>query len=129
MTTTPLLILVVDDDVRTAQRLARMLRDEGYDVEVVGDGAAAIGRLSRDPTPHVLVTDLRMPHADGLAVSKYARAQRPGIPIFVVTSYPNRMGEMQRTFDPPPLLFTKPFDYDELSGEIGRASSRLAESR
>src|SRR5262245_11232922 len=73
--TNPALVLVAEDDVRTGRVLARMLEDDGFDVELANDGAAAIGRLAREPVPDVLVTDLRMPHADGNAVARYARSR------------------------------------------------------
>lgn len=120
------LVLVVDDDARTARRLAHMLREDGYAVEVAVDGASALGRLSRDPVPAVLVTDLRMPHADGVAVSKYARSRRPGIPVVVVTGYPLQAEWLERAFEPPPVVFTKPLSYDQLSGELRRLTTPSA---
>jgi len=115
----PALILVVDDDVRTARVLVRMLRDDGFQVELATDGAAAIGRLARQPIPDVLVTDLRMPHADGVAVARYARSQRPDLPVFVVTGYPELVAPgTAQTFDPPAVVHTKPLDYGALSKEL-----------
>jgi two-component system response regulator MprA len=87
------LVLVVDDDARSARVLAHMLRDDGYEVEVANDGASAIGRLTRAPTPEALVTDFHLPHADGLAVGRYARARRPDMPVFVVTGYPHLVSD------------------------------------
>ncbi len=117
------LVLIVEDDVRTARRLAHMLREDGYAVEVAVDGAAALGRLSRDPVPAVLVTDLRMPHADGVAVSRYARSRRPGMPVVVVTGYPLQAEWMEQAFEPPPVVFTKPLSYEELRGELHRLTA------
>jgi two-component system response regulator MprA len=116
------LVLVVDDDIRAARVFVRMLREDGFDVELAHDGASAIGRLSRAPAPDVLVTDLQMPHADGLAVAKYARACWPGLPIFVVTGYPELVAVRVKSFDPAPQVFTKPLDYAELCRELSRAA-------
>ena len=115
------LVLVVDDDVRTARLFVRMLREDGFQVELAHDGAAAIGRLGRAPMPDVLVTDLSMPHADGLAVAKYARACRPGLPVVLVTGYPDLVARRVGSLDPEPQVFTKPLDYDELSTKLGQA--------
>ena len=71
------LVLLVDDDVRTARTLARMLREDGNDVECAAEGAAAISRLTRNPLPDVLVTDMMMPFADGGAVGTLVRASEP----------------------------------------------------
>jgi CheY-like chemotaxis protein len=114
------LILVVDEDIRSARRLAQLLREDGYAVEVVGDGALAVGRLSRRPPPRVLITELQLRHVDGAAVARYARAESPTIGVIYVTGYPH--------FVPPPstrsasgrIVFTKPLDYDALRLELER---------
>lgn len=108
-------ILVVDDDVRTARLLARLLVEDGFDVEVSSDGATAIARLSREPSPDVLVTDLRMPHADGLSVARYARSRNPSIPVFIVTGYPELVGSLDNVLAPIARVFTKPLAYPELT--------------
>jgi CheY-like chemotaxis protein len=116
----PPLILVVDDDTRTARRLAQLLREDGYAVEVAGDGAAAVGRLSRQPLPDFVITDIQLPHVDGAAVARYARAGRPNVGIFFVTGYPElvevRLGEPSSDT----VVFTKPLDYDALRAELAR---------
>ena len=122
----PCLILVVDDDVRTASLLVRMLREDGFEVELATDGAAAIGRLSRPPMPSVLVTDLKMPNRDGGSVARFARSHRPEIPVFVVTGYPDRAGKLQDSMVPPLQVMTKPIDYPELSSALRRAVSEAA---
>ena len=112
------LILLVDDDARTARRMAQMLREDGYDVEIAADGAAAIARLCEVPEPDVLVTDLRMPLGDGMSVTRFSRARRPGLPIFVVTGYPNLMPSEGSLGQPAPIVFTKPVDYVQLRDRI-----------
>lgn len=109
-------VLVVDDDVRTARLLARLLGEDGFEVELATDGAAAIARLSRSPLPDALVTDLRMPHADGVAVARYARSRNPRIPIFIVTGYPElltRLDDLIAT-----QIFPKPLAYPELTAAM-----------
>jgi CheY-like chemotaxis protein len=116
----PALILVVDDDARTARTLANMLREDGYHVDVAIDGAAAIARLARAPMPSVLVTDLRLPNADGVAVSVFARSRDAGIPIIVVTGYPH----LAQKLSPEPIVLTKPIVYDDLSAALARIGVR-----
>lgn len=107
-------MLVVDDDARSASVLARLLRADGYDTEVTTDGAAALARLTRDPVPEALVTDFHLPHADGLAVSRYARSRRATMPVFVVTGHPQWLSRAKDALDEPIELLTKPLDYPEL---------------
>jgi two-component system response regulator MprA len=113
------LVLVVDDDARSARLLAKMLRDDGFDAEVATDGAAAIARLSRAPVPDALVTDYRMPYADGMAVARYARSRCCELPVFIVTGYPDLVPRVRPSLDPPPMtLHNKPLDYDTLLSEL-----------
>ncbi len=111
-------VLVVDDDVRTARLLARLLSEDGFEVELATDGAAAIARLSRSPLPDVLVTDLRMPHADGVAVARYARSRNPRIPIFIVTGYPELLTRLDDLLESGTRIFPKPLAYPELTAAM-----------
>jgi CheY-like chemotaxis protein len=117
------LVLIVDDDARSAALLARLLRDDGYDAEVTTDGAAALARLTRRPIPEALVTDFHLPHADGLAVGRYARSRRASIPIFVVTGYPQSLETAREPLEQPYELMTKPLDYPDL---VRRLTAALA---
>src|SRR3954470_20317652 len=100
--------------------LARMLREDGFDVELAADGASAIGRLARSPLPDVLVTDLRMPHADGAAVASYARSRRPGLPVLLVTGYPEFAPRGGDGVGPALTVLSKPLDYARLGEELRR---------
>lgn len=115
------LILLVDDDVRTARLLVRMLEEDGFLVELALDGAAAISRLTRSPAPDALITDLRLPHADGLAVAHYARSRRPNLPVLVVTSYPELVPQ-EEPLSPAPTVLSKPVEYGELREELRRVT-------
>ena len=114
-----LLVLVVDDDARAARLLAIMLREDGFRAEVAVDGAAAVRRLSRDPVPHVLVTDMHLSHADGITVARYARSRSGSIGLFLVTGYPDLAQEHLASFVPPPFVLTKPVVYEQLRTQIG----------
>lgn len=116
-----MLILLVDDDVRSARILARMLREDGFDVELAIDGAAAIGRIAWAPLPDVLVTDLRMPHADGMAVVRYARSRRANLPVLIVTGYPDLVPQ-DDALDPALTVLSKPLDYALLHQELRRVT-------
>lgn len=111
-------ILIVDDDVRTTQMFARMLRDDGHDVEVVHDGAEAMDLLSRGTIYDILLADVQMPNTDGFAVAQFARSRCPSLPIIFVTGYPERVLKRMKSFDPAPKMFVKPFEYAALAAEV-----------
>ena len=115
-------VLLVDGDFRTSQRLADLLREDGFDVEVVRDGATAIARLTRAPLPDTLITELKLPLCDGSAVVRFGRAQHAGLSVVVLTGYPN-MVKPDALGSPAPVLLTKPLDYGRLLQLLGEPNS------
>jgi CheY-like chemotaxis protein len=106
-------VLLVDGDLRTSQRLAKLLREDGFEVEVLRDGATAIARLTRAPLPDVLITELKLPLCDGSAVVRFGRSQHAGMSVVVLTGYPNLLAA-EEFGGPTPVLLTKPLDYPAL---------------
>jgi DNA-binding NtrC family response regulator len=106
-------LLLVDADFRTSQRLAELLSEDGYQVEVVRDGAAAIARLSRSPMPGTLVTELSVALADGSAIARYGRSLDPALRVIVLTRHPNLLVPSSFGGSAPAVL-TKPLDYARL---------------
>ncbi len=70
-------ILIADDEATITTGLSAILSDEGYDVEVAGDGQRALDRLTADSFG-VVLADLKMPKLDGLALLK--ELQKRAIP-------------------------------------------------
>jgi two-component system response regulator MprA len=117
---TPRLLFVVDDDVRTARRLASMLEEDGFAVEVMRDGREALDRLEREPPPDAIIADLIMPRAGGIAVLGEARRRWKEIPFVFVTGHPDLLTSFRVPFLPEPLVLTKPVSYAELSSTLQR---------
>jgi DNA-binding NtrC family response regulator len=106
-------VLLVDSDFRTSQRLAALLGEDGYEVEVARDAPAAMVRLGRAPALDALITELKVPLGDGAAIARYARSQAPGIRVIVLTRYPNLL--IPATFGAlQPVVLAKPLDYARL---------------
>jgi two-component system response regulator MprA len=78
-------ILVVDDDASIRRMLVRALAAEGYSVEAVGDGGAALASIERS-LPDALVLDVAMPGLDGLAVSRRLRGKGLAVPVLLLTA-------------------------------------------
>jgi two-component system response regulator FlrC len=78
-------VLLAEDDPSMRKLLERILVEDGHAVTAVGDGLAAIARL--DEPFSLLVTDLRMPGADGLQVLAAARRKQPTLPVVVLTAF------------------------------------------
>ena len=71
-------IMVVDDNLEMARTIAEGLGDREYDAVPVSSGREAIDRLRREPFD-ALVTDLRMPHVDGLEILAASRSSIPTV--------------------------------------------------
>jgi two-component system chemotaxis sensor kinase CheA len=79
--------LVVDDSITMRTLLRNVLHAAGYQVTVAEDGAVALSRLEAMPACHIVVTDLQMPHMDGIDLCKSIRARSGAyVPIVMVTS-------------------------------------------
>lgn len=113
-------VLLVEDEPRTAKVLARMLREDGFQVEVASDGALAIGRLARPPVPDVLIADVRLPHVDGIAVARYARSLDAEMPVILTTSYAHQAAAAEKEMRPPTASFAKPYEYKRVAEAIER---------
>jgi CheY-like chemotaxis protein len=113
----PLQVLVVEDDERSGRMLAELLRRDGFAVELCAGGQAGLQRLTDGPAPDVVVTDLRMPQIDGIAIVRQARGLRQTLPIVIVTAYPDLARRLEGA-GPMPQLFVKPLDYPALVGAL-----------
>jgi DNA-binding response OmpR family regulator len=110
-------ILVVDDDALIRDTLATALGDEGYVVQVAGDGQAALFTIDTW-RPDVIVLDLMMPVMDGATFRTVQRAApaTAQIPVIVLSAAHDvkaRAAHMDAA-----AIFTKPFDLGALLGAI-----------
>ena len=79
-------ILVVEDQETARQSLCELLREEGYQVHEAGDGKAAI-KLAEELDLDLVLTDLVLPGADGLAVLKHVREISPQTLVILITAH------------------------------------------
>jgi len=79
-------ILIVDDETNIRKVLRAMIEQQGYAVAEAEDGISALARL-KEENIHVIITDLRMPKLDGLALLKSTLKQYPDIPVIIITAH------------------------------------------
>jgi two-component system, chemotaxis family, chemotaxis protein CheY len=85
-------ILVVDDEAQVRKPISIILAKDGYEVVEVADGQEAIEALRSGDNPLMVDTvlcDIRMPNINGKEAIVYFRSQFPGVPIVVMTGYPD----------------------------------------
>ena len=111
-------IMVVDDEEAICETLKDVLEEEGYSVEVAGDGVEALTLLrAMTAKPRVIILDLLMPRMDGNKVLETIRAD-PGlaaIPVVISTSDPSRAPSGV-------LIMRKPVDLDMLLDTVRKQS-------
>lgn len=113
-------ILIVDDEPSIRTVLAAHLGRFGYEVETASDGSAAIAALQNDPF-HLVVSDIKMPVVDGMALLNWVSTHQLGLPVILITAHGTVDSAVeaikQGAFD----YVTKPFDQDELHRVITKA--------
>jgi predicted GH43/DUF377 family glycosyl hydrolase/CheY-like chemotaxis protein len=78
-------ILLVEDDLIQQKIVASLLRSNGYEVEIAGDGIVALIKLGSGPFDMIL-SDINMPNFDGLQLLEYLRQNKIEIPVVFLTS-------------------------------------------
>jgi two-component system, OmpR family, response regulator len=120
-------ILLVEDDDLLGEAVRDGLRQEGYVVDWVQDGDAALAALSTSSFS-ALVLDLGLPGSDGLSVLRWLRHNGHTTPVVIATAR-DRVTERIAGLDAgADDYLIKPFDIDELSARL-RAITRRADGR
>jgi excisionase family DNA binding protein len=101
-------VLVVDDEAGIRDLLSKTLALAEYDVETAADGRAALVAL-RNQSYDLLITDLKMPGMDGLALIHEARRLAPHLPAIVITAYSTEASAIEAVNLGVSGYLTKPF--------------------
>ncbi len=80
------LVLVADDEELVLESITSTLELMGLEVITARDGAQALELFEKEQ-PCLVITDVCMPHRDGLAVASHIKAHRPECPVIVVTGH------------------------------------------
>src|SRR4029078_4613731 len=113
-------VMVIDDSAEMARTIAEGLSDREYETGALSSGREPIERLTPDRFD-ALVTDLRMPHVDGLQILAASRNLDPNRPVIVMTAYSAIDTAVESIRQGAYHYLTKPFKQDELAIFLGRA--------
>jgi len=113
-------ILVIDDKESMRGMLAETLSGEGYDVDTAADGKTGINR-AKEKKFDVVLTDLKLPEMDGIAVLSQLKEADPDMAVIVMTAF----GTIETAVEAMKLgavdFISKPFDTDRLGVIIKKA--------
>ncbi|RMG16257.1 MAG: sigma-54-dependent Fis family transcriptional regulator [Planctomycetota bacterium] len=110
-------ILVVDDEARMRLGLREVLERAGYEVETASDGDEAIARIDRGGLD-VVITDLRMPGSDGLAVLTHAKAKDPTLLVYMISAHGDIQTAVEAMKRGAADFIQKPFKIDEVRARV-----------
>ncbi len=116
-------VLIIEDDPWTRTITTALLAGEGFAVVEAKNGEEGLN-LAREHAPDAVLLDLALPTKSGLEVLRELKAsdQTEGIPVIVVSAYGTLMNEHDA--HQAEGVIQKPFDYDDLVGQVERATAR-----
>lgn len=109
-------ILVVEDEPMVAEVVARYLRRDGHEVQVVGDGGAAIDAFTNFQ-PDLVVLDVMLPNVDGMEICRQIRAQSQA-PVILLTARGEEIDKLLGLGLGADDYITKPFSPRELAARV-----------
>src|SRR4029077_983533 len=119
-------ILVADDEQNLRRVLVAMLRRDGHDVVQAASGAEAIGQLAE---VDVVITDLRMPGADGMEVLRTAAKNFPQVPVIMITAY-GSVGQAVEAIKAGAFDYIeKPFEQEQIRVLVDKAIGQAVANR
>ncbi|QRM33914.1 response regulator [Microvirga sp. VF16] len=104
-------ILVVEDDPFVRDMTVTELEDAGYEVMEAATGGQALSLLQAGIALDALLTDIRMPEANGWEVAKAYRERFPDLPVLYVTGYAEQMQPV-----PGGIILSKPYRISQVIG-------------
>jgi len=110
-------ILVVDDETRMCVLLKTALETEGYAVATASSGTAALNAIQMQRFD-VIITDLRMDGADGMAVLEAAKKRDASTEVMLMTAYASAQTAVEAMKRGAYDYVTKPFEMEELKLKI-----------
>ena len=118
-------VLVVEDEAYVRESLTEILHDRGYDVTGAGTVAEGLAVLGRSPVD-VVLTDFRLPGADGLELVKQVQATSPDVPVIVLTGQGTITSAVECLKSGASDYLVKPVDPDALEVALDRAMAGRA---
>jgi DNA-binding NtrC family response regulator len=113
-------LLIVDDEPDMLETCERLLERAGYDCLTTSDPRQGLALLESE-RPDLLLTDLKMPGVDGMALLRQAREVDPQMPVIIFTAFATIESAVAAVKDGAFDYLAKPFSVDQLRLAVDRA--------
>ena len=115
-------ILVAEDDDTLRDLVVRALNDDGHELTMATDGAAALEALNRQNSKFdLLLTDVKMPVMDGIALALAAGRDHPDVAIMLMTGFADQRERAHGLDALVHDVIAKPFSIDQIKGAVREA--------
>jgi two-component system, cell cycle response regulator CpdR len=115
-------ILVAEDDAAIRELVVRSLNEDGHELTVAADGVAALDALNRHHGQFdLLLTDVKMPDVDGIALALAAGRDHPDIAIMLMTGFADQRERTHRLDALVHDVIAKPFSVEQIKGAVREA--------
>ncbi len=116
-------VLLVDDDADLLRLLSMRLSAAGYRVSCAESAEAALAQLETATAapPQLVISDVQLPGADGLALFERIRAQHPALPVILLTAHGTIPDAVEATSRGVYTYLTKPYDGKQLLEQVAQA--------
>jgi two-component system, OmpR family, KDP operon response regulator KdpE len=115
-------VLVVDDEPQITRVLKTVLSSQGYQVRTAAEGESALSNF-KEWSPELVITDLYMPHMDGVELCRRIR-EVSTVPIIVLSVKGEERSKVEALDSGADDYVTKPFGIDELMARVRAALRR-----
>src|SRR5688572_3658428 len=113
-------LLVVDDDADMLRLLSMRLNSAGYRVSTAGSAESALAKVQIE-RPQLVLSDVRMPGQDGMALFSEIRLRHPSLPVILLTAHGTIPDAVEATARGVFSYRTKPYDAKVLLDKIAQA--------
>ncbi len=117
-------LLIIDDEAPVHEMLSQYLRELGFVAHSAYDGKQGLRKLEEHPGIHIVLTDVRIPGMDGLAVLREIKRRHPSMQVILMTAFSNKNMAIQALRAGADEYLEKPLHLEELTEILERSLRR-----
>lgn len=123
--TSPVRLLIVDDEKHVCGSLEAWFLEEGYSVSTANSGLEALEVAARE-APQIMLVDIKMPQMDGLTLQRRVRELLPDVTLIIMTAFGSVDTAVQALKEGAFDYILKPFDPEQLSRLVSKAAAQYS---